>query len=177
MASLGSAGEGGAREELKSQFSTREGTYRLASAVEFSRTTRPLTYVPPANNTTPAPGTSPPIRISFVTNAAAAAATTTTRTPHLTGVGGGGDADSLASNRSSPGSSSASATNNTMVHRSVSDYHPPTSNNGSSGGGGSATGSSHEETNPDAQATPHRFCLNIGKELFVYPYMGTRKVN
>lgn len=67
MASLGGGGEGGngSRDELKSQFTTREGTYRLVSAVDFSRTTRPVTYM--TNNTTPATGTSPPVRISFVT--------------------------------------------------------------------------------------------------------------
>ncbi|CAG7723175.1 unnamed protein product [Allacma fusca] len=67
MASLGGGGEGGngGRDELKSQFTTREGTYRLVSAVDFSRTSRPVTYV--TNNTAPATGTSPPVRLSFVT--------------------------------------------------------------------------------------------------------------
>ena len=53
MASLGGGGGGGDpnREELKSQFSTREGTYRLVSAVDFSRSSRPVTYVP--NNSSP----------------------------------------------------------------------------------------------------------------------------
>lgn len=147
MASLGSGGEGGGREELKSQFSTREGVYRLASAVEFARTTRPLTYVAPTNNTTPAPGSSPPVRVSFISFSSS-------------GQGEG-------SSRSSP-----------MSPLSPSNHHHGGANDDTyyAASNGSASNGSHEGSNADLDSTPHRFCLNIGKELFVYPYMDVRKV-
>lgn len=149
MASLGSGGEVGGREELKSQFSTREGTYRLASAVEFARTTRPLPYVAPTNNTSPAPGSSPPVRISFVT--------------HL-------ESGRLANNQNGAGGSSRSSPDS--PHHGGEDPYFAAGSNGSA----SNNGSQEESINPDVDTTPHRFCLNIGKELFVYPYMGVRKV-
>lgn len=174
MTSLGSGGDGGGREELKSQFSTREGTYRLASAVEFARSTRPLTYVAPTNNTTPAPGTSPPVRISFVSHSSILEQSS--RSNHdKTGVtvGPGGVAATGGSNRSSPESPLASTSNNIGHHSTNNDetYFTAGSN------GSHASNGSHEDaSNPDVESTPHRFCLNIGKELFVYPYMGIRKV-
>jgi hypothetical protein len=157
MASLASGGEGG-REELKSQFSTREGTYRLASAVEFARSTRPLTYVPPTNNTQPQPGISPPVRVSFVANSTHSE---TTSNQEKTGGAEG--------NRSSPESPTAAPTANNNMGHANDDSSFAGSNGGVSNG-------SHEDPNPDLDSTPHRFCLNIGNELFVYPYMGVRKV-
>ncbi|XP_021946339.1 WD repeat-containing protein 20 [Folsomia candida] len=164
MASLGSGGESGGREELKSQFSTREGTYRLASAVEFARSTRPLAYVAPTNNTTPAPGTSPPVRISFVSHSSMFEQS---RSNHdkttVPGESGGG-----GSNRSSPESPVVNASSNMVHHGNEETYF--------TGSNGSASNGSHEDSsNPDVDSTPHRFCLNIGKELFIFPYMGIRK--
>jgi len=114
------------REELKSQFTTREGTYRLVSAVELTRNTRPLTYV--GNNTGPSSsqGSIPPIRLSFVT-------LTSSTNASLTGFENGID------------------------HSGAED------------------GSEHNSTNI-LYHTSHRICVNIGKELFVYPYLGCRKV-
>lgn len=164
MASIGGGGDAGSsREELKSQFTTREGTYRLTSAVEFSRSSRSLSYV--TNNTNPAPGTSPPVRLSFVTLLGSRA--------------GGGDAAASESRSNSPGSGPPEASSpGTMTPSGVNvisnNINNVTTTNGDSLG--TTHGSEHHESNPDIFASPYRFCVNMGKELYVYPFVGCRKV-
>lgn len=163
MASIGGGGDAGSsREELKSQFTTREGTYRLTSAVEFSRSSRSLSYV--TNNTNPAPGTSPPVRISFVT---------------LLGSRTGGEAVPSDSRSNSPGSGQAEATSPGTMTPSGVNVISNNINNVPATNGESlmmTPGSEHHESNPDIFATPYRFCVNMGKELYVYPFVGCRKV-
>ncbi|ODN02331.1 WD repeat-containing protein 20, partial [Orchesella cincta] len=162
MASIGGGGDAGnSREELKSQFTTREGTYRLTSAVEFSRSSRSLSYV--TNNTNPAPGTSPPVRLSFVT---------------LVGSRPGVDVAASESRSNSPGSgppetSSPGAMTPSGVTVISNNINNVAANNGESLM--MSHNSDHHDSNPDIYSTPHRFCVNMGKELYVYPYMGCRK--
>ncbi|CAL8111628.1 unnamed protein product [Orchesella dallaii] len=162
MASIGGGGDAGnSREELKSQFTTREGTYRLTSAVEFSRSNRSLSYV--TNNTNPAPGTSPPVRLSFVT---------------LVGSRPGVDVAASESRSNSPGSgppetSSPGAMTPSGVTVISNNINNVPVNNGESLL--MSHNSDHHDSNPDIYSTPHRFCVNMGKELYVYPYMGCRK--
>lgn len=166
MASISGGGDAGSsREELKSQFTTREGTYRLTSAVEFSRSSRSLSYV--TNNTNPAPGTSPPVRLSFVTLLGS-------RSPP------GEPATSTESRSNSPGSGPQEASSPstmtpsgvTVISNNINSV--PVTTNGDSLG--MTHGSDHHESNPDIFETPYRFCVNMGKELYVYPFVGCRKV-
>jgi len=158
MASCSGGGDGGGglgssvgttREELKSQFSTREGVYRLLASLELSRSSRPPP-IPYGTMSTqpPSGGPNPPLRLSFVT---------------------------------------INSPNNDMS--SVSNLNPAEEEEGDEVEGTQSIGSQplHSPgvigndlllpSDTDVMdRTTTRFCFNLGKELFVYPFQGSRKV-
>ncbi|XP_034486777.1 WD repeat-containing protein 20 [Drosophila innubila] len=193
------------KDDLKTQFVTREGTYRLLTLSEYSRPNR----VGYSNNQS-----SPQVRVSFVTlpnpssgsgsnsksnsdeaNAAPAAAaiTTTTTSDKRTQLQSNGGA---ATTTSTP-----ITTTTTTIHATPSIAAITTTLNGGAGGGGgggdSYNGSStvdarlgggismHSMTNGavlDQNGMPtnqiyggDRICFNFGRDLYVYAFRGIKK--
>jgi len=193
------------KDDLKTQFVTREGTYRLLTLSEYSRPNR----VGYSNNQS-----SPQVRVSFVTlpnpssnsknnsdaaNAtpAAAATTTTTTSDKRTQLQSNGGA---ATTTATPITAAATTT---TIHATPSITAITTTLNGGAGGGGgggdSYNGSStvdarlgggismHSMTNGavlDQNGMPtnqiyggDRICFNFGRDLYVYAFRGIKKVS
>lgn len=135
-------------DDLKTQFITREGTYRLMNLSEYSRPNR-VGYTSNQN--------SPQVRVSLV---------------------------SMSSDAVAAGSSGAA----TQLDESAINGHGPDNlqvNQISSTTPSSSTGLEHLANGPGGQHRlgggyapgGDRICFNFGKELFVYPYRGMKKVS
>lgn len=185
------------KDDLKTQFVTREGTYRLLTLSEYSRPNR----VGYSNNQS-----SPQVRVSFVTlpnpssgsnssshsnsknnsdAANASPATTTTTSDKRTQLQSNGGA-TTATTTTIPATPSITAITTTL-------------NGGGGGGGDSYNGSStvdarlgggismHSMTNGgvlDQNGMPtnqiyggDRICFNFGRDLYVYAFRGIKKVS
>lgn len=139
--------------ELKTQFATREGTYRLMTLSEYSRPNR-VGYQTNQN--------SPQVRVSLVTlptsptNAAAATTTTNTATNITT------NSTSNSSTTSTIGAAQSTIINSTNI---IQD------------GGPMQMLSSPPSLLPPVGGGGDRICFNFGKELYVYAYRGCKKVS
>lgn len=151
-------------DDLKTQFVTREGTYRLMNLSEYSRPNR-VGYTSNQN--------SPQVRVSLVSLLSEAPAASSSSSGGLNGQepegGGGGEGSS----------SSSSATNghgldDLLQVNQISSTTPSASMVDHSivaNGPGGAAGQRGFIPGGD------RICFNFGKELFVYPYRGMKKVS
>lgn len=133
-------------DDLKTQFITREGTYRLMNLSEYSRPNR-VGYTSNQN--------SPQVRVSLVS---LNASDTTIRSAQE-------DSGSIATNGHGPAD---------LQVNQISSTTPSSS---------SAAGMDHVSNGPGGQrligalnSVGDRICFNFGKELFVYPYRGMKKV-
>lgn len=191
------------KDDLKTQFVTREGTYRLLTLSEYSRPNR----VGYTNNQS-----SPQVRVSIVTlpnppaggsSAAAASSSSTSSTsnpangsnsrPLINGNstvqsttnGGGGDGyDGLQSSSSLngplPQSQSQYVVPSSMDARLGAGMSMHTMLNGAGGVGGGIGGPGGIDQNgmPTNQVLGgDRICFNFGRDLYVYAFRGVKKVS
>lgn len=124
-------------DDLKTQFITREGTYRLMNLSEYSRPNR-VGYTSNQN--------SPQVRVSLVSIGPVVAGTAN-HVNSLEDSGGGGGA----------GATNGHGPDDLQVNQ-ISSTTPSAVPTSSFAPGGD------------------RICFNFGKELFVYPYRGMKKV-
>lgn len=151
-----------AKDDLKTQFVTREGTYRLMTLSEYSRPNR-VGYT--SNQS------SPQVRVSIVSLPQSSTPT-------------------AAASASNP-SSSAKVVHNNENHSTstMTDHHllPEEKISPTGIGGGplqvhqvtSTTSNTNLNNNNQTDAVisgGDRICFNFGKELFVYAYRGAKKV-
>lgn len=181
------------KDDLKTQFVTREGTYRLLTLSEYSRPNR----VGYSNNQS-----SPQVRVSFVTlpnpssknnsEANVAAAPTTAATPTT----------STSSDKRTQLNSNGATSTTTPATPTTITTAATTLNGGGAGGdsnynnGGSSSTvdarlgggiSMHSMTNGgvlDQNGLPtnqiyggDRICFNFGRDLYVYAFRGVKKVS
>lgn len=132
-------------DDLKTQFITREGTYRLMNLSEYSRPNR-VGYTSNQN--------SPQVRVSLVS---LSASDTAIRSPQE-------DSGGIATNGHGPAD---------LQVNQISSTTPSSS----------SAGMDHVSNGPGGQrligalnSVGDRICFNFGKELFVYPYRGMKKV-
>lgn len=172
------------KDDLKTQFVTREGTYRLITLSEYSRPNR-VGYQSNQNN--------PQVRVSLITlpppNAIAPTTTasstidgnainsTTVQTTTQCGTVTAVATTTLAtiSNASNLISNSAATTSATTTAK----YLPHQSSSGAITSNGSidAYNSSISQSQQQyQQGSGDRICFNFGKELYVYSYRGIKKV-
>lgn len=142
------------KDDLKTQFITREGVYRLMTLSEYSRPNR-VGYT----NTQ----SSPQVRVSIVTlptssTGGGSGLQQNTNSPVINGNGGGGDFSTTESTASR-------YQHNFGAGPSLSiDSRLGGGSNGCGGGDGSILGGD-------------RICFNFGKELYVYAFRGVKKVS
>lgn len=132
-------------DDLKTQFVTREGTYRLMNLSEYSRPNR-VGYTSNQN--------SPQVRVSLV-SLLAGDGTTSGSQEVQEGATNGHGPDDLQVNQIS---STTPSTSMTLDHGVAGNGPVGVGQRGSFIPGGD------------------RICFNFGKELFVYPYRGMKKV-
>lgn len=132
-------------DDLKTQFVTREGTYRLMNLSEYSRPNR-VGYTSNQN--------SPQVRVSLV-SLLAGDGTTSGSQEVQEGATNGHGPDDLQVNQIS---STTPSTSMTLDHGVAGNGPVGAGQRGSFIPGGD------------------RICFNFGKELFVYPYRGMKKV-
>lgn len=145
--SAGLSGSLSTREELKSQFSTREGVYRLLTSLELSRSSRPppLPYGTLSSQAPSTSGPNPPLKLSFVTI-------------------------------NSPNNDSSSVNHFNTEEEEEDDETTPVSASQLLHSPG-LTGNDLLPSDPEVMdKSTTRFCFNLGKELYVYPFQGSRKV-
>ncbi|KAL5283559.1 WDR20 family protein [Megaselia abdita] len=140
------------KDDLKTQFITREGVYRLMTLSEYSRPNR-VGYT----NTQ----SSPQVRVSIVTlpiGGGAGAGQQTTNSPVVNGNGGGDftTTDSTASRYQQSFGAGPSLSIDSRLGGNGNG------NNGCGGGDGPVVGGD-------------RICFNFGKELYVYAFRGVKK--
>lgn len=182
------------KDDLKTQFVTREGTYRLLTLSEYSRPNR----VGYSSNQS-----SPQVRVSIVTLPNPGKVATEAGSP-TGGTGSAGGATGTAgaattTNGTSPASSPTGAATgggggNLSNGGAGGDNNYSNNNNNSSGGGGTSTvdarlgggismhsmmnGSVIDQngvaTNPIVGGD--RICFNFGRDLYVYSFRGAKKV-
>lgn len=180
------------KDDLKTQFSTREGTYRLMTLSEYSRPNR-VGYQTNQNN--------PQVRVSLITLPAgpslpsvvgAIGAThqnTSATTPYVvpstvnSSTSNNNNNNNATTNTTTPSSSSNSGT--------VVETPPSVSSIGLGGGGGVGASVGGPGTSQvdggilsalQSQGSANggggdRICFNFGKELYVYAYRGCKKVS
>lgn len=148
------------KDDLKTQFLTREGTYRLMNLSEYSRPNR-VGYT--SNQS------SPQVRVSLVSmpeepGGASGAATSGSSSAAINGHGGD---DLLQVNQIS----STTTPSPSAAGVGLDQQHPLAN------GPGRHLANNHQQ--PQHVFGPSggdRICFNFGKELFVYPYRGMKKV-
>lgn len=153
------------KDDLKTQFATREGTYRLMTLSEYSRPNR-VGYQSNQNN--------PQVRVSLITlpsassTAATAATTANASTNNLIGNVAGG-------------STSTAPATTTVATTATTAGIPAVIANGQDAALGTAQQSYFQqlqhELQQEQQGTSDRICFNFGKELYVYAYRGVKKVH
>lgn len=151
------------KDDLKTQFMTREGTYRLITLSEYSRPNR-VGYQTNQNN--------PQVRVSLITLPATDAvsnATTLSPTPPIaTALTATPTAAAVA------GSTVSTENVKYLPHQSSS-----TTTNAAISLNGSADGPlmhTTQQSQQQQQGVSDRICFNFGKELYVYSYRGVKKV-
>lgn len=158
------------KDDLKTQFATREGTYRLMTLSEYSRPNR-VGYQTNQNN--------PQVRVSLVTLPPAPANTTAAITPPPLVSG----ASSMYSTVINP--AAITSTNNTVASTSTiaGTIVAPiavgsnTASNCQHQVDGQILSSPQQTQQPlGAGGGGDRICFNFGKELYVYAYRGCKKV-
>lgn len=166
-----------AKDDLKTQFITREGTYRLMTLNEYSRPNR-VGYQSNQNN--------PQVRVSLVT-----LPTTPPPPPLPAAAGGVGSCSGFPSGSVAVNNCSAVAA--TTAVSPSNDTQSPQSVTSSVGGmpqSGSITMAGGQPmqmmangqhdcllTNGQPYGGGDRICFNFGKELYVYAYRGVKKVS
>lgn len=146
-------------DELKTQFVTREGTYRL-NLSEYSRPNR-VGYTSNQN--------SPQVRVSLVAIPSESVAGGSVADRRGNTVNGNGPDDLQVNQISSTTSSGIDHLSNGPPGGGGGGQQSRLTNNNnhhSVGGGG----------NSAVMSAGDRICFNFGKELFVYPYRGMKKV-
>lgn len=168
------------KDDLKTQFATREGTYRLMTLSEYSRPNR-VGYQTNQSNpqvrvslvTLPPPGTaSTPFvlpRNSSTTSSNASSVSTFTG-PARSGGGGGGAGEGLVISPSLINSMTANGgvgIEELQQHQQINILASTSATNHLLPVGSSS---------PSAAGGIDRICFNFGKELYVYAYRGCKKV-
>lgn len=149
------------KDDLKTQFMTREGTYRLITLSEYSRPNR-VGYQTNQNN--------PQVRVSLITLPATDAvsnAATIPTTPSITSA--------VTATPTAVAGSTVNAENvKYLPHQSSST----TTNAAISLNGSADTPLMHttQQSQQQQQGVSDRICFNFGKELYVYSYRGVKKV-
>lgn len=144
--------QGMAKDDLKTQFVTREGTYRLMALSEYSRPNR-VGYTSNQG--------SPQVRVSIVTLPAP------TLNHHSVNSGGEGvdERDCASAVQVHQVSSATAATNQSL--NAIDPFN----------GGGSSSAANNNGICGPGVGGGERICFNFGKELFVYSYRGVKKVS
>lgn len=152
------------KDDLKTQFMTREGTYRLITLSEYSRPNR-VGYQTNQNN--------PQVRVSLITlpatDAVSNATTISTTPPIATAVTATPTAATVA------GSTVSAENVKYLPHQSSS-----TTTNAAISLNGSADAPlmhTTQQSQQQQQGVSDRICFNFGKELYVYSYRGVKKVH
>lgn len=154
-----------AKDDLKTQFITREGTYRLLTLSEYSRPNR-VGYTNSQN--------SPQVRVSIVS------------LPNPSSNNGGGSQGPSGNNTTANGtvSNGANSSSANGINQAESVFSVPTSMEARLGAGMSM----HSMMNgagglPGLDGTlahqiygGDRICFNFGRELYVYAFRGVKKV-
>ncbi|EDV90628.1 WD repeat-containing protein 20 [Drosophila grimshawi] len=175
--------DGNVKDDLKTQFVTREGTYRLLTLSEYSRPNR----VGYSNNQS-----SPQVRVSFVTlpnpnknntnSDLATPATTTTTTSDKQSNGATTTTPATPTTAAAAATTTASATTSNGASGD-SNYNGSSTVDARLGGGISM----HSMTNGgcvlDQNGLPtnqqivggDRICFNFGRDLYVYAFRGVKK--
>lgn len=165
------------KDDLKTQFATREGTYRLMTLSEYSRPNR-VGYQTNQSN--------PQVRVSLVTLPPPGSSSTPYALPHNSSTTSS-NASSVSTftgpGRSSGGGGGAAAAGEGLV------ISPSLINSMANGGVGLHDGLPNVLASPTAgnhavnvgTGSPvvggiDRICFNFGKELYVYAYRGCKKV-
>lgn len=178
------------KDDLKTQFVTREGTYRLLTLSEYSRPNR----VGYTNNQS-----SPQVRVSIVTlpNPPATGNSTNSATNNTTSTANGSNGASGSSHNrpltnGSNGSNGAGGDSGYDVQSSSSlngqqsQYVVPSSMDARLGAGmsmhtmmnGSGVGGLDQNGLSANQVLGgDRICFNFGRELYVYAFRGVKKVS
>ncbi|KAH8312082.1 hypothetical protein KR044_009281 [Drosophila immigrans] len=189
------------KDDLKTQFVTREGTYRLLTLSEYSRPNR----VGYSSNQS-----SPQVRVSFVTlpnpsskansEVAASPAATTAATTATTTTSDKRTQQQLQSNGATTTTATASTTATTTTPAtptSTTTTPAAVTLNGGGGGGDSYNGSSTVDARLGGGISMHsmtnggvldqnglltsqiyggdRICFNFGRDLYVYAFRGIKK--
>lgn len=162
------------KDDLKTQFMTREGTYRLITLSEYSRPNR-VGYQSNQNN--------PQVRVSLITLPAAdvvASTATISATPSM------GNALTATTT-----TTTTSAVSNAIAENAKYQTHQSssaTTTNAAISLNGTVDASLLNSTQQSQQAQQQqqqqtqqgvsdRICFNFGKELYVYSYRGVKKVS
>lgn len=137
------------KDDLKTQFETREGTYRLMTLSEYSRPNR-VGYQSNQNN--------PQVRVSLIT----LPANVTTAVPAV-----------AAATATAATSVAATTTPPSQLQQPASTASATFVANGQD-----ATPMQPFQLQQQQQhGSNDRICFNFGKELYVYAYRGVKKVN
>lgn len=157
------------KDDLKTQFATREGTYRLMTLSEYSRPNR-VGYQTNQNN--------PQVRVSLVTLPTTSSnLPSTTLYPqhqhllHNPSTSTTTNATATTTTHSTSNSSSTSAIGVATIQSSINN----SANNVQDGG--PLQISSPPSLQPPPGGGGDRICFNFGKELYVYAYRGCKKVS
>lgn len=158
------------KDDLKTQFVTREGTYRLITLSEYSRPNR-VGYQSNQNN--------PQVRVSLITLPAADAVTVASAT-------------SVVAAAATSTTTTSSTIDTVVAASSAGKYLPhqssltPSTNAGISINGAVVESilqpiSQQQQQLQQLQqqmqqSASDRICFNFGKELYVYSYRGVKKV-
>lgn len=151
------------KDDLKTQFMTREGTYRLITLSEYSRPNR-VGYQSNQNN--------PQVRVSLITLPATDGVANTTTISQTSPI-----ATAVAT-------TTAAATNNPVTENTK--YLPHQSSSTTTNAAISLNGSTdatlvhttqQSQQQQQQQGVSDRICFNFGKELYVYSYRGVKKVH
>lgn len=157
------------KDDLKTQFATREGTYRLMTLSEYSRPNR-VGYQSNQNN--------PQVRVSLITlpSGGGSNCSNTSSTASNTNNTASAQATGTALATGTTATASTSVANNT-----TSPSQQITSPSLSSAATFIANGQDSTPMQSYQQQQQHgsndRICFNFGKELYVYAYRGVKKVN
>lgn len=146
-------------DDLKTQFLTREGTYRLMNLSEYSRPNR-VGYT--SNQS------SPMVRVSLVSMPEEPGGSSSAATGSSAVINGHSGDDLLQVNQIS-----SATTPSPSVAAAVGLDHQqhPLAN-----GPGRHLTNNHQQQHVFGPCGGDRICFNFGKELFVYPYRGMKKV-
>lgn len=169
------------KDDLKTQFVTREGTYRLITLSEYSRPNR-VNYQANQNN--------PQVRVSLITlpppdanTAAAISAVASITTSATSAANTSLSAAQTVHSNSSAISTTTTVNANAAINSGTSKYlvHQSSLNasnaiNATNGTVDASQSTISQSQQPYQQGSSDRICFNFGKELYVYSYRGVKKV-